>query len=85
MSGPPLRAIACAGVAGVAGALSAQTNAFVGLGVLSLDTTKFEPNPVNIDPSWVEILAGVYRMPGELLLVLDVERALARISASLAA
>ena len=53
--------------------------------VLSLDTTKFEPNPVNIDPSWVEILAGVYRMPGELLLVLDVERALARISAALAA
>ncbi len=53
--------------------------------VLSLDTAKFEPNPINIDPGWVEILAGVYRMPGELLLVLDVERALARISAAMAA
>lgn len=53
--------------------------------VLSLDTTRFEPNPANIDQGWVEILAGVYRMPGELLLVVDVERALARISASLAA
>ncbi len=52
--------------------------------VLSLDATKVEPNPVNIDRGWVDILAGVYRMPGELLLVLDVERALARISAALA-
>jgi purine-binding chemotaxis protein CheW len=53
--------------------------------VLSLDAAKFEASPVNIDQSWVGILAGVYRMPGELLLVLDVERALARISAALAA
>jgi purine-binding chemotaxis protein CheW len=53
--------------------------------VLSLDTAKFETSPINIDPKWVEIIAGVYRMPGELLLVLDVERALARISAALAA
>ena len=53
--------------------------------VLSLDAAKIEPNPVNIDRGWVDILAGVYRMPGELLLVLDVERALARISAALVA
>jgi purine-binding chemotaxis protein CheW len=53
--------------------------------VLSLDAAKIEPNPVNIDRGWVDILAGVYRMPGELLLVLDVERALARISAALIA
>jgi branched-chain amino acid transport system permease protein len=48
-----------AGVAGVAGAVSAQTNAFVGLGVLSLDTT--------IDGLVVVVLGGIGTLYGALV------------------
>lgn len=48
-----------AGVAGVAGALSAQTNAFVGLGVLSLDTT--------IDGLVIVVLGGIGTLYGSLI------------------
>jgi branched-chain amino acid transport system permease protein len=48
-----------AGVAGVAGALSAQTNAFVGLGVLSLDTT--------IDGLVIVVLGGIGTLYGALI------------------
>lgn len=47
------------GVAGVAGALSAQTNAFVGLGVLSLDTT--------IDGLVIVVLGGIGTLYGSLI------------------
>jgi branched-chain amino acid transport system permease protein len=48
-----------AGVAGVAGALSAQTNAFVGLGVLGLDTT--------IDGLVIVVLGGIGTLYGALI------------------
>jgi branched-chain amino acid transport system permease protein len=48
-----------AGVAGIAGALSAQTNAFVGLGVLSLDTT--------IDGLVIVVLGGIGTLYGSLI------------------
>ncbi len=48
-----------AGVAGVAGALSAQANAFVGLGVLSLDTT--------IDGLVIVVLGGIGTLYGALI------------------
>jgi branched-chain amino acid transport system permease protein len=48
-----------AGVAGIAGALSAQTNAFVGLGVLGLDTT--------IDGLVIVVLGGIGTLYGSLI------------------
>jgi branched-chain amino acid transport system permease protein len=48
-----------AGVAGVAGALSAQTNAFVSLGVLGLDTT--------IDGLVIVVLGGIGTLYGALI------------------
>jgi branched-chain amino acid transport system permease protein len=48
-----------AGVAGVAGALLAQTNAFVGLGVLGLDTT--------IDGLVIVVLGGIGTLYGALI------------------
>jgi purine-binding chemotaxis protein CheW len=34
------------------------------------------PNPVNLDPHLAAVSAGVYRLEGELLIVLDVDRVL---------
>jgi len=48
-----------AGVAGIAGALSAQANAFVGLGVLGLDTT--------IDGLVIVVLGGIGTLYGSLI------------------
>lgn len=53
--------------------------------VLSLDQALREPCPPNIDPRWAEIVSGVYRVTGELMLILDVERALTGVTAALAA
>lgn len=53
--------------------------------VLNLDTDGFEPNPVNLDPRWVGISGGVYRLDGQLLVVLDVDRVLALDGEALAA
>jgi purine-binding chemotaxis protein CheW len=44
--------------------------------VLSLSPSAFEPNPPTLDPCWREIAAGVYRLDGKLLVVLDVGRLL---------
>lgn len=44
--------------------------------VLRLPRNGLEPNPVNLDPRWVGISAGVYRLEGQLLVVLDVDRVL---------
>jgi purine-binding chemotaxis protein CheW len=53
--------------------------------VLSLSAASLEANPVNLDPRWVGISAGVHRLDGRLLVVLDVDRVLAFDDAKLAA
>lgn len=42
--------------------------------VLSLSGVDFERNPVTLDPRWQEVSSGIYRLDGELLVVVDVER-----------
>jgi len=44
--------------------------------VLKLDDAAREPNPVNLDSRLAEISAGVQRLEGALLVVLDVDRVL---------
>ncbi|HZS85748.1 MAG TPA: chemotaxis protein CheW [Stellaceae bacterium] len=44
--------------------------------VLSLSPSAFERNPATLDPRWREVSAGIYRLDGSLLVVLDVARLL---------
>jgi purine-binding chemotaxis protein CheW len=44
--------------------------------VLSLSEASFERNPATLDLRWREIAAGIYRLDGKLLIVLDVARLL---------
>ena len=44
--------------------------------VLKLDESTVEPNPVNLDPRLARVSAGVHRLEGQLLVVLDVDRVL---------
>ncbi|MFD2181886.1 chemotaxis protein CheW [Rhodoplanes azumiensis] len=44
--------------------------------VLKLDETAREPNPVNLDARLARVSAGVHRLEGQLLVVLDVDRVL---------
>ncbi len=44
--------------------------------VLSLSEENFEPNPPTLDPAWREVANGIYRLKGELLVVVDVARLL---------
>ncbi|RMF05606.1 MAG: chemotaxis protein CheW [Alphaproteobacteria bacterium] len=44
--------------------------------VLSLDMAEFERNPVTLDQRWREVSQGIFRLEGELLVVLDVDRLL---------
>jgi purine-binding chemotaxis protein CheW len=44
--------------------------------VLKLDESTREPNPVNLDTRLARISAGVHRLDGQLLVVLDVDRVL---------
>jgi purine-binding chemotaxis protein CheW len=44
--------------------------------VLKLPTTSREDNPVNLDPRLARISAGVHRLDGRLLVILDVDRVL---------
>jgi purine-binding chemotaxis protein CheW len=44
--------------------------------VLSLKREDCEPNPANLDPRWRKVSRGVYRLDGNLLVVLDVDRIL---------
>ncbi len=44
--------------------------------VLSLPAAAFERNPPTLDPLWREFSAGIYRLQGTLLVVLDVTRLL---------
>ncbi|WP_142849955.1 chemotaxis protein CheW [Telmatospirillum sp. J64-1] len=44
--------------------------------VLSLPSAGFERNPPTLDPLWREFSAGIFRLQGKLLVVLDVMRLL---------
>lgn len=44
--------------------------------VLDLPKDSREPNPANLDPRWAEVSAGVHRLDGELLVILDVDQVL---------
>ena len=44
--------------------------------VLSFPEESFERNPVTLDPRWQEVSSGIFRLDGELLVVLDVEKLL---------
>ena len=53
--------------------------------VLTVDGLSRQSNPANMDPRWAELVAGVYRVSGELMLVLDVDRALRAVAPALKA
>ncbi|AWB08233.1 chemotaxis protein CheW [Azospirillum sp. TSH100] len=44
--------------------------------VLSLTKEDFERNPATLDPRWREVSTGIYRLNGQLMVVLDVPRLL---------
>ena len=44
--------------------------------VLRLDDTAREANPVNLDAELAQVSAGIHRLEGQLLMVLDVDRLL---------
>jgi purine-binding chemotaxis protein CheW len=44
--------------------------------VLKLDNMTCEPNPSNLDPRLASVSTGIYRLDGQLLMVLDVDRVL---------
>ncbi len=44
--------------------------------VLKLSESGREDNPVNLDPGLARVSAGVHRLEGKLLVVLDVDRVL---------
>ena len=44
--------------------------------VLKLDDIAREPNPINLDTRLARVSAGIYRLDGQLLIVVDVDRVL---------
>jgi purine-binding chemotaxis protein CheW len=44
--------------------------------VMKLTNASLEPNPVNLDPRWTRISAGVHRLESQLIVILDVDRVL---------
>jgi purine-binding chemotaxis protein CheW len=44
--------------------------------VLKLSDSEREPNPINLDRNLGRVSAGVYRLEGQLLVVLDIDRVL---------
>ena len=44
--------------------------------VLKLDDSTREPNPINLDPRLARVSAGIHRLDGQLLMVVDVDRVL---------
>ena len=44
--------------------------------VLKLDESAREANPINLDPRLARVSAGIYRLEGQLLMVVDVDRVL---------
>jgi purine-binding chemotaxis protein CheW len=45
--------------------------------VLGLAPDTREPNPVHMDPQWIQLSLGVHRLAGRLLVILDVDAVLA--------
>jgi purine-binding chemotaxis protein CheW len=43
---------------------------------MKLPAREWEPNPVNFDPALAPLSAGIYRLPGRLLVILDIDRVL---------
>jgi purine-binding chemotaxis protein CheW len=44
--------------------------------VLNLHDSEFEPTPPTLGPAWRDIASGIYRLEGELLIILDVPKLL---------
>lgn len=44
--------------------------------VLKLDDALREPNPINLDPRLARVSAGIHRLDGQLLMLVDVDRVL---------
>lgn len=44
--------------------------------VLKFDSSLCERNPINLDPRLASVSVGIYRMDGQLMVVLDVDRVL---------
>ena len=44
--------------------------------VLSLEREHFESNPTNLNPKWRDVSAGLYRLKGELLVIIDIQNLL---------
>jgi purine-binding chemotaxis protein CheW len=44
--------------------------------VLKLDDCKCEPNPINLDAGLARVSAGIHRLDGQLLILIDVDRVL---------
>lgn len=42
--------------------------------VLNLGPSEFEKSPATLDPRWLEVSAGVYRLPEQLMIVLDIDK-----------
>ena len=53
--------------------------------MLKLADASREPNPVNLDPRLARVSAGVHRLEGQLLVILDVDRVLDMASDAMAA
>jgi purine-binding chemotaxis protein CheW len=53
--------------------------------VMKLAASACEPKPVNLDPRLARVAAGIYRLKGQLLVVLDVDRVLDIKNAAVAA
>ena len=44
--------------------------------VMWLPASQYEAVPTNLDPRWAQVCAGVYRLDGQILMVLDVDKIL---------
>lgn len=47
--------------------------------VMSLKDKDKEPTPATLDPTWKDISSGIYRLDGELLVILDVPKFLSTV------
>lgn len=48
--------------------------------VLSLEKDNFEDNPATLDPVWLSVSAGIYRLEKNLMVILDVAKLLGNIN-----
>jgi purine-binding chemotaxis protein CheW len=44
--------------------------------VLNLPADRYEPNPPTLDSRWREVSGGIYRLDGQLMVILEVDRVL---------